>query len=236
MAVAPIIVLVNPQMGENIGAAARAMSNFDVTELRIVQPRDGWPNPAAESLAAHGLSVVKAAKVFDTLQEAVADCELVMATSARIRIMNKPLVTLRQWVESPQVGRTAILFGRERWGLENEEVALANKLITIPVSAVNPSLNLAQSVGVVCYEWYQHQEENRLVAQEEVLATREEYFGLFEHLETALDKAGYWQTDKKKPRMWQNLRNSLLKAQLQSQEVKTLRGMVKALQKLGDET
>ncbi len=155
---APAIILVNPQMGENIGAAARVMHNFGLTDLRIVNPRDGWPNLAAEAMSAKAIGLIQAAPIYTTTAEAVADMQVVYATSARMRDMAKPVV------ESPFLGeklhqyaragvRTAILFGAERSGLLNEDVVLADALLTIPVNPENPSLNLAQAVAVVAYEW-----------------------------------------------------------------------------------
>jgi tRNA/rRNA methyltransferase len=151
----PIIVLVRPQLGENIGKAARAMLNFGLTELRLVAPRDGWPNPDAGPAAAGADVVLEGARVYDTLAEAVADCAHVYATTVRKRGVTKPVVTPEQAAAEIHraVGRSAVVFGPERSGLETEEVALCRTILTVPINPEFASLNLAQAVILVAYEW-----------------------------------------------------------------------------------
>ena len=227
----PVIVLVEPQMGENIGASARVMANFGFSELRIVNPRDGWPNPAAIAMAANATNIVEAAKIYPTLPEAIADCRLVAATTARMRVMSKTVDSVREWVEKAPHVKTAILFGKERSGLSNEELAQAHSLLTIPVDPTYPSLNLAQSVGLVAYEWFQkYPSPGAIPMPERLPAAQVSLSHLFTQMEEALDRVNYWQVPHKKDRMWQNLRSTFLQANLTEQEVQSLRGMIKALQ------
>lgn len=230
---APIIVLVAPQLGENIGAAARAMGNFGLSELRIVTPRDSWPNPAAQAMAAHAAGIVDNATIFDSLEEAIGDCRRVYATSARLRDMNKPVVTARAFGEEydPEM-KTAILFGRENSGLNNDEVTQAHALLHIPVDESCPSINLAQAVILVAYEWFQAQQEHPLVTNEnDAPAPMHELEGFFTQLESALDTVNFWKVMDKKPRMTRNIRNLFLRAEPTDQEVQTLRGIVSALRR-----
>ena len=154
----PVIVLVRPQLGENIGKAARAMLNFGLTEMRLVAPRDGWPNPSAGPAAAGADVVLEQAQVFETLAEAVADCAHVYATTVRKRGVTKPVVTPEQAAQAIHrgPGRSAIVFGPERSGLETEDVALARAIITVPINPEFASLNLAQAVILCAYEWSKH--------------------------------------------------------------------------------
>jgi tRNA/rRNA methyltransferase len=230
------IILTRPQMGENIGAAARAMANFGLRDLRLVAPRDGWPNPKASDMAGRALDIVDDAKLFATAPEAVADCQFVLATTARERAMNLPVLDVREAAAELEARaargeRCAVLFGPERTGLENEEVTLANAVVTIPVAPEYPSLNLAQAVVVVAYEWMMAQAElsRAIPQQEEAPATREQLNGLFGHLETALDTVNFWRIPAKKEIMWRNIRAGLTRAGLTAQEVATWRGIVKAL-------
>ncbi len=155
----PVVVLVEPQLGENIGAAARAMANFGLSRLRIVKPRQGWPNDKARMMATGGSRIIDAAALYDTLEAALADCSFVLATTARAHDQAKPVVGAAQAAElmAPRIaagGTVAILFGRERNGLENDEVALADCIVTLPVNPAFASLNLAQAVVIVAYEWF----------------------------------------------------------------------------------
>ena len=156
MNVPPVVVLVRPQLGENIGACARAMLNFGLTELRLVAPRDGWPNPDAGPSAAGADAVLAEAQVHDSLAAAVADCTFIYATTVRHRGMTKPVVTPRAAATATRqrAGRTAILFGAERSGLESDDVALAHAILTVPVNPAFKSLNLAQAVILTAYEWH----------------------------------------------------------------------------------
>ncbi len=225
-----VVVLVAPQMGENIGAVARAMGNFGTSELRIVNPRDGWPNAAAEAMAAHGLSIIKSAQIFDSLEEALADCTHVAAATARQRDMNKPHYTPKEWVTQPRTGKTALLFGRENNGLSNDEVALASAIVSVPVHADCPSINLAQSAAVLCYEWYQTEHQS-LTYDAEPPAPQAELHNFFNQLELKLDDSNFWKVEAKKDKMWRNLRNLFTRAEPTKQEIQSLHGVVKAISK-----
>src|SRR5918992_1893692 len=155
----PTVVLVEPQLGENIGAAARAMGNFGLKRLRLVKPRQGWPNPKAQVMAAGADAVLESAQLFETVEAAIADCTMVLAATARAHDQAKPVVGADEAARlmAEDLGRgeqVAILFGRERNGLENEEVALADRIVTLPVNPAFASLNLAQAVLVIAYEWF----------------------------------------------------------------------------------
>src|SRR5688500_13321036 len=192
---APTIVLVRPQLGENIGKAARAMLNFGLVEMRLVTPRDGWPNPAAGPAASGADQVLAAAQVFDSVAEAVADCAHVYATTVRKRGVTKPVLTPEAAARDigSQAGRSAILFGPERSGLETEDVALARAIITVPINPEFGSLNLAQAVILCAYEW----SKSQALAQptvEELLppAPQEELEGMIAHLERLLEPKRYF--------------------------------------------
>src|SRR5271170_2642800 len=164
---APVIVLVEPQLGENIGAAARAMANFDLSRLRIVNPRQGWPNDKARMMATGATRILDGAELYDTLEGAIADCNFVLATTARAHDQAKPVIGAAEAAAEmgPRVEageRVAILFGRERNGLENDEVALADRIITLPVNPAFASLNLAQAVVIVAYEWFKRASGEKL--------------------------------------------------------------------------
>ena len=228
------IILTRPQMGENIGAAARAMANFGLREMALVAPRDGWPNMKASDTAGKALYILDDATHTATVAEAVAQAQFVVATTARERAMNLPVVDARTAMidAAARVAagqKVAVLFGPERTGLENEELMLADAVLTIPVSPEYPSLNLAQAVGVVCYEWAMAQQRTPAKAQAEPPAPKAELEGLFGQLEAALDAANFWQVPEKKERMWRNIRAGLLRAGLSSTEVATWRGIVRAL-------
>ncbi|RDE04616.1 TrmH family RNA methyltransferase [Sphingomonas aracearum] len=228
----PVIVLVRPQLGENIGKAARAMLNFGLTEMRLVSPRDGWPNPAAGP-AASGADVVLAdAQVFDSVAEAVHDCPHVFATTVRKRGVTKPVVT----PEAAAIevhrgpGRSAILFGPERSGLETDDVALARAILTVPINPEFGSLNLAQAVILVAYEWSKHV---GLVSPTEtelpLPAPQEELEGMIGQLETMLEDANYFFPPARVPATRRTLRTLLTKPGWSSMEVRTMRGVLSAL-------
>ena len=223
-----VIVLVAPQMGENIGAVARAMGNFGLSELRIVNPRDGWPNAAAEAMAAHALPIIQQAQIFDSLEAAIADCHHIAAATARQRDMNKPHLTPKEWVAAPRQGKTALLLGRENNGLHNEEIALAQQIVTVPVHEDCPSINLAQSAAILSYEWFQANQTIQDTVQNSP-APQGELQSFFKQLEAKLDSANFWKLEEKKPKMWRNLRTIFMRAEPTSQEVQSLHGMVKAL-------
>ena len=232
----PVIVLVNPQLGENIGATARAMANFGLHELRLVDPRDGWPNPVARSNAAKADHVIDSVKVYDTLEEALADLNFVYATTARQREMLKPVrspgeaaKTLRQ--RHGRGEKVGILFGRERWGLESVEVALADEIVTFPVNPAFASLNIAQAVLLMSYEWMRSGDAELPISEPKSLpARKQDLFGLFEHLEEVLDRENYFRPPHKRATMVENLRNIFQKAELSQQEIHALRGVVATLE------
>jgi len=239
--VPPAIVLVETQMGENIGAAARAMANFGLRDLRLVKPRDGWPNERARAAASRGDAIIDEVRLFDTLDEALADLELVFATTARAHDIAKevesPAVAAGSLMASAREGvKTGVVFGREKWGLTSDEVGLCDRIVTIPVDPVFASLNIAQAVIIVAYEWRRvvlgdaawtpFEEKER-----SPLATKHDVFAFFEHLESALDKVEFFRPDHKRQTMVRNLRQIFQKARLSEQEVRTLRGVVAALER-----
>lgn len=227
------IILVRPQMGENIGATARAMANFGLRDLRIVAPRDGWPNPKAIDMAGRALDLLDDARVFETVEAAVADCQFVVAATARDRAVNMPAYTTREAVTELRARafageKVAVMFGPERTGLENDEVAMADGVLSIPVASEYTSLNLAQAVVVVAAEWFASGATARESALEPI-APREQLQGLISHLETELGAVNFWRVPEKKDGMMRNIRAVLTRAQLSSQEVATWRGIIRAL-------
>ncbi len=231
---APCFILVAPQMGENIGAAARVMANFGLTDLRLVAPRDGWPNPAAETMSAGALPDVVTATVFETVEQAIADCGLVFATTARPREMEKPVVGSSEAVARMRAtpARAAVLFGGERAGLPNEAVVQADAILSYPVNRAFASLNLAQAVALLAHQWAEAEVAGPPEGFANALdapATREELVGMMEHLEEELDRAGFFYPTSKRAPIAQNLRNGFTRAGWTSQEVSTFRGAIKAL-------
>jgi tRNA/rRNA methyltransferase len=234
----PVIVLVEPQLGENIGMVARAMANFGLSELRLVNPRDGWPSEKARSAASKADHVIDAAVVYATTEEAVADLNFVYATTARERYGYKPVrspVVAAQTLRSKNaLGQgTGILFGRERTGLKNEEVALADEIVTFPVNPAFASLNIAQAVLLMSYEWMnsglQSLEATPFQALEQHPATKEQLFGFFDHIEEALDSRGYFRPLAKKAKMIDNLRAVLSRQAFTESEINVLRGVISSL-------
>jgi len=233
----PAVILVRPQLGENIGAACRGMLNFGLTELRLVAPRDGWPNPAADAMAAGAVELIENAKLFDTVEDAVADLSFVMAATARRRELEIPVVgtdvvgkEMRAKVEQG----VGILFGPEKAGLTNADVVLADKILTYPVNPAFQSLNLAQAVNVFAFIWAQSGSVNVPDIFDDVrsdVAPREDLTRMFDHLEEELDTAGFFFPAAKKHLMQQNIRAPLTRAQMSEQEVRTFRGIIKALAK-----
>lgn len=230
----PVIVLVRPQLGENIGKAARAMLNFGLTELRLVAPRDGWPNPAAGPAASGADSVLDHAQVFDNVAEAVADCSHVYATTVRKRGVTKPVMRPDEAAREihAALGKSAILFGPERSGLETEDVAMARTILTVPINPEFGSLNLAQAVILCAYEWSKTVD---LVqpTQEEMLppAPQEELDGLIAHLEHMLEPNGYFRPQTRAAATRKTLRSLLTKPGWNHLEIRTLRGVLSALQR-----
>ena len=231
----PIIILHRPQLGENIGSTARVMLNFGLTELRLVAPRDGWPNPAAEPLSAGAFEAGVQVNVFETVEDAVADLGTVLATPARPRGMEKDVVDATSAVALIQSRnqKTGILFGAENHGLPSEVVGLADAILTYPVNSEFASLNLAQAVGVFCSSWGQSQgsigrwqgEKSGVAAP----ALKEDLIRMFEHLEDELERAGYFYPPDKTPLMKTNIRNAFIRGNWTTQEVRTFRGAIKAL-------
>lgn len=245
---APIAVLVNPQLGENIGTAARAMANFGLHEMRLFDPRDGWPNEKAIATSSGAHWILDRASVHWTLEEALADVNYVYATTARPRGMVKEVITPEQAGEDMRARvargeKVAILFGRERTGLSNDEISMADVIVTAPVNPAFASINIAQAVLLMGYEWYKGLsttlgektpelpalEGPGLQMPDTRPATKEELYGLFGHLEQELDVAGFFKTADKKPGMMRNIRNLFARAQLTEQEVRSLRGIVSSL-------
>lgn len=235
----PSIILSHPQLGENIGAAARAMKNFGLRDLRIVAPRAGWPNPKAEAMAVGAADILARAKVFDSLKKSLADLHVVYATSARERGVTKevlaPEEAARRLRRAAAHGeKTAILFGNERAGLDNDEISLADAVITIPTAEFS-SLNLGQAVLLSCYEWLRAADRTPPARIEHGplhrKPTREEMFQLFEHLERELRESGFLFPPDKADHMIRATRAMLHRASLTYQETQTLRGMIVALSK-----
>jgi tRNA/rRNA methyltransferase len=230
----PVIILVRPQLGENIGKAARAMLNFGLTEMRLVAPRDGWPNPSAGPAASGADIVLERAQVFDTLAEAVADCGHVYATTVRKRGVTKPVVTPEEAASEIHGAptRSAILFGPERSGLETDDVAVARTIVTVPINPEFGSLNLAQAVILVAYEWSKGQALAQPPATDLLPpASQDELDGLIGHLEGMLDKAGYFFPPDRIPATRRTLRGVLTKPAWNAQEVRTMRGVLSALER-----
>lgn len=233
----PAIILVRPQLGENIGKAARAMLNFGLTEMRVVAPRDGWPNPSAFPAAAGADIVLEKAKLFPTVEAAIADLHRVYATTARPRELIKQVVTPRKAgldIRAAQLGgvKIGVLFGPEATGMSNDEIALADTVISVPLNPKFKSINLAQAVMLLAYECWQAGDEtppDYLLTNGGVPATRAELIGFFEHLEDELDKGGFLRPPEKRPSMIRNMRTMFERAHLMAHEVRTLRGMIKAL-------
>lgn len=238
----PVIVLVNPQMGENIGAAARAMLNCGVDELRIVNPRDGWPNEKAHIMSSGAFEIMPPVKVYDTTAEALADCHYTYATTARIRDMVKPVFTAKEAAidcrnREAQGQKCAYLFGAERAGLSNEDVALSHAIITIPVNPDFSSLNLGQGVLLCAYEWFQHSAvkgiprtaTTELPAAAELPAQHAELDNLYNRLEGELRSGHFFRTQEMQPSVMRSVKNMLSRAEMTSQEVNTFHGLITAL-------
>ena len=228
----PVIVLVRPQLGQNIGKAARAMLNFGLTELRLVAPRDGWPNPDAGPSASGADVVLEQAQVFATVHEAIADCSTVFASTVRRRDLVMPVIgpteMAREVAGSGE--RSAILFGPERSGLETEEVALAQAIVTVPINPQFASLNLAQAVILLAYEWSKSSDLAQPPAKElEPIAPHGEVEGLIAQLDEALDAKGYYHPPSRTQATKNTIRTIFTKTGWSSREVKAVRGIIRAL-------
>jgi tRNA/rRNA methyltransferase len=235
----PVVILTAPQLAENIGSVARVMANFGLSELRLVNPRDGWPQDRAWASASGADWPLEGARVFGSVGEAIADLQLIYATTARPRELQLPVLTprraaadLRQAAADGLDGlRTGLLFGGERAGLETADIALCQAVVTIPIDPKFRSLNLAQAVAVNGYEWWTAALDAPPPNFREGAAPAEAaaLLGLYEHLERELDAAGFFHPPEKTPSMVQNLRAALGRARFTDQEVRTFRGVVTAL-------
>ncbi|MER8443230.1 RNA methyltransferase [Mesorhizobium sp. M1066] len=234
----PAIILVEPQLGENIGMVARAMANFGLSELRLVNPRDGWPSEKARAAASRADHVIDAVRVFDDLASALADLNFVFATTARQRdgfkSVRGPVEAGRMLRTHHAMGqRTGILFGRERFGLYNDEVGLADEIVTFPVDPDFSSLNIAQAALLMSYEWMksglEDETKTNFSGPDMKPASKEELHGLFAYLEGALEARGYFRPAPKKPKMVDNLRAVLTRPGFAEPELKVLRGIISSL-------
>ncbi len=233
----PAIILVDPQLGENIGMVARAMLNCGLTELRLVRPRDGWPSEKAGAAASGALEVIEGARLFDTTEAALADLQRVYATTARPRGMVKPVVTPGQAATELRAAaakgeRTGLLFGPERSGLVNDDIALADAVLSVPLNPAFSSLNLAQAVLLVGHAWFMaadDTEARRLELGVGETASKAELINFFTRLEAALDETGFLYPPEKRPTMVRNLRNLFHRIAPTEGEVNTLHGIISAL-------
>jgi tRNA/rRNA methyltransferase len=234
----PAIVLVEPQLGENIGMVARAMLNCGLNELRLVNPREPWPNPKAQAAASGADPVLAGARLFAATEDAIADLAHVYATTARSRDMVKPVLTPRRAgaelrAQAARGERTGILFGKEAKGLHNDDVALAEAIVAAPLNPAFSSLNLGMAVLLVAYEWLVAEADPMqgalVMGKDTRPATGAELSGLFGHLEGELDACGFLRVAEKRPVMVRNLRNIFVRASLTEQEVRTLRGVIACL-------
>ncbi|MEX2449441.1 MAG: RNA methyltransferase [Rhodospirillales bacterium] len=234
----PAIVLIEPQLGENIGMAARAMLNCGLTDLRLVRPRDGWPNEHAVSASSGAVAVIERVRLFERTEDAIADLETVYASTARPRDMTKDVFTPRAAAADMRAHRDAglrvgVLFGRESKGLKNDDIALADAIVQVPLNPAFSSLNIAQAVFVIAYEWFQGTNESvaraLTVPRDTRPANKQELVYLFEHLERELDACGFLRVTEKRPIMVRNIRNIFQRAALTEQEVRTLRGVITGL-------
>jgi tRNA/rRNA methyltransferase len=233
----PAIILVEPQLGENIGMAARAMGNFALSRLRIVNPRDGWPNIAASRAAAGADHILERAKLFDTVEQAVTDLDLLFATTARAHDQAKPVMAPEAAAREitghiAGGGGAGILFGRERWGLTNDEVARANRIITFPVNPGFASLNLAQAVLLIGYEWFKLSTQGELpfaMPERSERASQHQMDAFFENLVRELDRVEFLRPAEKRDTMLVNLRNIFLRMEPTKQDMHTLHGVIMAI-------
>ncbi|MEM8799361.1 MAG: RNA methyltransferase [Pseudomonadota bacterium] len=233
----PVVVLVRPQLGENIGAVARAMGNFAMSRLRLVAPRDGWPNPDAGPTAAGADYILDGAEVFGTTAEAVADCHDVYATTIRPRDMVKPVINAAEAAERAHECATsghqaAYLFGPERSGLANDDIVRADAILTIAVNPDFGSLNLAQAVILCTYELFGsrgRQMEHVARSEPDTRATQQQLDGLAGHLWQALDRRSYFHPEERRPALEATMRNLIQSSNYTDQQVRTLRGIIKTL-------
>ena len=237
----PCVILCGPQMGENIGACARAMKNCGLSDLRLVDPRAGWPNPAANAMAAHAEDIVEAAQVFDTLEAAIADLSYTYATTARGRDQVKPVFTARGFATDARQRagdgqKIGLLFGREREGLWNSEISLASAMITVPLNPGNTSLNIGQAVLLVGYEWWTAADETPDVVLESsgaAPASQKMLDNFLNRLINDLDERSFLAIPEKRERMIRNVRNIFQRNDLTENEINTLHGIFSFLKGQG---
>ncbi|ACT57377.1 RNA methyltransferase [Candidatus Liberibacter asiaticus] len=234
----PVIILVDPQLGENIGMVARAMWNFNLTQLRLVNPRDGWPSEKARSSSANADCVIDSVRVFSNLKEAIADLHFIYATTARNRNNFKSVlapkeaaIVLNERIFSGQ--NVGIIFGRERWGLTNEEIALSNAIISFPVNPLFPSLNISQAVLLMVWECMENSivSSEKNVKEQNTPATKGELLSFLDYLEISLEERGYFRPVEKKKKMLDDLYSIFIRPELMREEVFLLRGIVSTLDK-----
>jgi tRNA/rRNA methyltransferase len=232
----PIVVLVEPQLGQNIGTVARAMANFGLSRLRLVKPRDGWPDIQAVRAASGADAVLDGVQLYDTLADAIADCHFVLATTARAHDQAKPVfgpeAAVRELAPRIAAGDSvAVVFGRERWGLENDEVGLADAIVTYPVNPAFASLNLAQAVLVIAYEYFKLVDGALPFAMpvRSPPAGKQQLLAFFADLEAELEKVEFFRPPEKRPTMTINLRNIFNRMQPTQQDVQTLHGVIMAI-------
>ena len=233
----PIVILVEPQLGENIGTTARAMANFGLSRLRLIKPRDGWPNPRAYVAASGADRILDEAVLYDTVEAAIADCTYVLATTARAHDQAKPVLAPEEAarVMAPRIAAgeaVGLVFGRERYGLENTEVALTDAIVTYPVNPAFASLNLAQAVLVIAYEWFKLVTGGALpfaMPQKSDPATKEQLFAFFENVERELDRVEFFRPAEKHETMMINLRNIFHRMQPTRQDIQTLSGVIMSI-------
>jgi tRNA/rRNA methyltransferase len=234
---APVVILVEPQLGENIGAAARAMANFGLSELRLVKPQQGWPNERARVMASGADRILDEAQLFGSLADAIADCHYVIATTARSHDQAKPVIGADHAAQlaAPRIAsgeRVALVFGRERNGLENDEVGLADAILTLPVNPAFASLNLAQAVVIAGYEWFKLKSGGALpftAPDKSPPAPKEQLLAFFNDLERELERIEYFRPHEKRGTMTINMRNIFTRMQPTQQDIRTLHGIVMAL-------
>ena len=233
---APVFILVEPQMGENIGACARAMLNCGLKDLRIVNPRDGWPNEKADAMSAGAMSLINPVQVFATVQDAIADCHYIYATAADHRDMVKPLLSARAAAPDMKLRlnngqKVAVLLGRERSGLTNEEIAMAHDHISIPLNPDFNSLNLGQAALLIAYEFQQLDEshERELPTGKSFPAEAKDFNEMCQRLETELEQRRFFKTPEMQDLTMRNIRNFLNRGTPTDQEVKTFHGVISAL-------
>jgi tRNA/rRNA methyltransferase len=233
----PIVILVEPQLGDNIGTTARAMANFGLSRLRLIKPRDGWPNPRAYVAASGADRILDEAVLYDTVEAAIADCTYVLATTARAHDQAKPVLAPEEAarVMAPRIAAgeaVGVVFGRERYGLENTEVALTDAILTYPVNPAFASLNLAQAVLVIAYEWFKLVTGGALpfaMPQKSDPATKEQLLAFFENVERELDRVEFFRPAEKHETMMINLRNIFHRMQPTRQDIQTLSGVIMSI-------